>query len=73
MATAKDVRSAPVEEAVPVGIGNCTGELELLPDVEGVTYHEYRCKVCGALVHVGLEHLEVYGLPPEHALPEEGK
>ncbi len=70
MATAKDVRSAPVEEAAPAGVGNCSGELDLLPDVEGTTYHEYRCKVCGALVHVGLEHLEVYGLPPEHALPE---
>ncbi len=72
MATAKDLQKAPVveEEAAPASGGNCTGELVLLPDVEGTTYHEYKCKVCGAIVHVGLEHLELYGLPPEHAQPE---
>ncbi len=67
MATAKEKAPASVEEAVAVGVGNCSGELELLPDVEGVTYHEYRCKVCDAIVHVGLEELEANGLPPEHA------
>ncbi len=69
---AEDLQQAPslVEEAVPADVGNCRGELAILPDVEGTTYHEYRCTTCGAIVHVGLEHLEVYGLPPEHALPE---
>jgi hypothetical protein len=53
--------------------GNCAGELVQLPDVEGTTYHLYKCKVCGQLVHVGLEDLEAHGMPPEHAMPEEGK
>ena len=53
--------------------GNCAGELEQLPDTEGTTYHQYKCKVCGALVHVGLEALEEHGMPEEHALPEEEK
>jgi len=60
-------------DAAPVGVGNCTGELVQLPDVEGTTYHEYTCKVCGALVHVGLEDLELNGLPPEHHKREEDK
>ena len=48
--------------------GNCAGELELLPaEAEGLTFNLYKCKVCGQLVHVGHEHLEVYGLPLEHA------
>jgi hypothetical protein len=67
---------APAEEAkaeeVVVLPGNCAGELEMLPDVEGTTYHEYTCKVCGQLVHVGLEDLEANGLPPQHHKREEG-
>ena len=52
--------------------GNCAGELVLLPaEAEGLTFNMYKCKVCGQLVHVGHEHLEVYGLPPEHARLEE--
>ena len=52
--------------------GNCAGELALLPaEAEGLTFNMYKCKVCGQLVHVGHEHLEVYGLPPEHAKLEE--
>jgi hypothetical protein len=58
---------------VVAGVDNCTGDLVQLPDVEGTTYHLYKCKVCGQLVHVGLEHLELYGLPPEHARLEEDK
>jgi len=81
--------AAPVEEAAPAPspsrssrkkaqaqpsvAGNCVGELVQLPDVEGTSYHEYTCKVCGQIVHVGLEHLEANGLPPEHALPEQGE
>ncbi len=58
---------APVEPHVALP-GNCAGELELLPaEAEGLTFDMYKCKVCGQLVHVGHEHLEVYGLPPEHA------
>jgi hypothetical protein len=67
---------APEAPAEPVVVlpGNCDGELVMLPDVEGTTYHMYKCKVCGQLVHVGLEHLELYGLPPQHhKLEEEGK
>jgi len=60
-------------DAAPVGVGNCTGELVQLPDIEGTTYHEYTCKVCGQLVHVGLEDLELNGLPPEHHKREEDK
>ncbi len=41
--------------------------------LEGTTYHEYTCKVCGQLVHVGLEDLELNGLPPEHHKREEDK
>ncbi len=67
MATAKEKASAPVEEVVAVGVGNCSGELVQLPDVEGTTYHEYKCQVCGQIVHVGHEDLEANGLPPEHA------
>ena len=56
---------AAVYVALP---GNCAGELELLPaEAEGLAFNMYKCKVCGQLVHVGHEHLEVYGLPPEHA------
>ena len=52
--------------------GNCAGELELLPaEAEGLTFNMYRCRECGQLVHVGHEHLELYGLPPEHAKLEE--
>ncbi len=76
--------AAPAEEAparrtrrkaepVVVLPGNCDGELELLPDVEGTTYHEYTCKVCGQLVHVGLEDLEQNGLPTQHHKREEDK
>jgi hypothetical protein len=66
----EDARAEPVV-VLP---GNCDGELEMLPDVEGTTYHMYKCKVCGQLVHVGLEHLELYGLPPQHhKLEEEAK
>jgi hypothetical protein len=69
------VAEGAVEEAAPEPVvvleGNCDGELEMLPDVEGVTYHEYRCKECGQLVHVGLEHLELYGLPTQHHKREE--
>ncbi len=79
--------AAPIEEAAPAPsrsrkraaqaqpsvAGNCTGELEMLPDVEGTTYHEYTCKVCGQVVHVGLEDLEANGLPPEHHKREEDK
>ncbi len=54
--------------------GNCAGELEALPQVEGVTHTAYKCKVCGQVVYVGHEDREVNGLPPEHAkLLEEGK
>jgi len=54
--------------------GNCAGELVLLPtEAEGLTFHMYQCKVCGQLVHVGLEHVELYGLPPEHAKLEEAQ
>ena len=62
-----------VPDAAPVGVGNCNGELELLPDVEGTTYHEYTCKVCGQVVHVGLEDLEQNGLPTQHHKREEDK
>jgi hypothetical protein len=77
---------APVEEAPapsrssrkkaqiqPSVAGNCVGELVQLPDVEGTTYHEYTCKVCDQIVHVGLEDLEQNGLPPEHHKREEDK
>lgn len=60
-------------DVAPVGVGNCSGELVQLPDVEGTTYHKYKCAVCGAVVHVGLEDLELYGLPSEHAPLEEDK
>jgi len=74
--------AAPVEEAptrrsrrkaepVVVLEGNCGGELEMLPDVEGTTYHEYTCKACGQLLHVGLEDLEANGLPTQHHKREE--
>ncbi len=53
--------------------GNCAGELEALPGVEGVTHTAYTCKDCGAIVHVGHEELEANGLPTQHARPEEGK
>jgi hypothetical protein len=52
--------------------GNCAGELVLLPaEAEGLTFNMYKCAVCGQLVHVGHEHLALYGLPPEHAKLEE--
>jgi hypothetical protein len=52
--------------------GNCAGELELLPaEAEGLTFNMYKCKECGQRVHVGHEHLDLYGLPPEHAKLEE--
>jgi len=72
---AVEPEAAPEEEVkvekVVVLPGNCDGELVMLPDVEGVTYHEYTCKVCGQLVHVGLEDLEQNGLPPQHHKLEE--
>ena len=61
---------APAEPVVVLP-GNCDGELEMLPDIEGTTYHEYTCKVCGQVVHVGLEDLEQNGLPPQHHKREE--
>jgi len=60
-------------EPVVVLPGNCDGELEMLPDVLGTTYHEYTCKVCSQLVHVGLEDLEANGLPTQHHKREEEK
>jgi hypothetical protein len=62
----------PVEPVVVLP-GNCGGDLVLLPDIEGTTYHEYTCKVCGQLVHVGLEDLEANGLPTQHHKREEDK
>jgi len=53
--------------------GNCAGELEALPGVEGVAHTAYKCQVCGAIVHVGHEEMEANGLPTQHAKPEEGK
>jgi hypothetical protein len=74
---AEDAATPAPEEAkaepVVVLPGNCGGELVMLPDVDGTTYHEYACKVCGAVVHVGLEELEVNGLPPQHHKVEEDK
>ncbi len=67
--TRRGRRKAP---EVVVLEGNCGGELVQLPDIEGVTYHEYTCKVCGQLVHVGLEDLEANGLPTQHHKREEG-
>ncbi len=64
-------RSRRKAEPVVVLPGNCGGELEMLPDVEGTIYHEYTCKVCGQLVHVGLEDLEANGLPTQHHKREE--
>ncbi len=64
-------RSRRKAEPVVVLEGNCGGELEMLPDIEGVTYHEYTCLVCGQLVHVGLEDLEANGLPTQHHKREE--
>ena len=70
---ATDAVPDTVPDAVPMGVGNCDGELVQLPDVEGTTYHEYTCTVCGAVVHVGLEDLEANGLPPENHKREEDK
>ncbi len=64
MATAKE--KAPVEEEQVLSPSNCSGELVQLPDVEGTTYSEYQCQVCGRIVHVGHEEREANGLPPEH-------
>jgi len=64
---------APKAEKVVVLPGNCAGELEALPGVEGVTHTQYKCKVCGQIVYVGHEHLAEYGLPTQHAKPEEDK
>jgi hypothetical protein len=60
---------ATAAEAAPVVVlpGNCDGELEALPAVEGVTHTAYKCKVCSAIVHVGHEEMEANGLPPQHA------
>jgi hypothetical protein len=68
--------AAPAPEEVkaePVVVlpGNCDGELEAQPAVEGVTHTQYKCKVCGALVHVGHEEMEANGMPTQHAKPEE--
>jgi hypothetical protein len=77
-----DANELPVEEAVPeeapaepvvVLEGNCGGELEELPQVEGVTYTQYKCKECGQIVHVGHEEREANGLPPQHHKREEDK
>jgi len=61
------------EAAVVVLPGNCAGELEALPAVEGVTYTAYKCTVCGQVVYVGHEDFETNGLPPQHAKLEEDK
>ena len=63
---------APAEKVVVLP-GNCAGELEALPAVEGVTHTQYKCKECGQLVHVGHEELELFGLPPQHHKLEEDK
>jgi hypothetical protein len=69
--------AAPEEEAkaepVDVLAGNCGGELEELPQVEGVTFTQYKCKECGQLVHVGHEEREANGLPTQHHKLEEDK
>ena len=76
--------AAPVEEVAapeeevktePVVVlpGNCGGELEALPDVEGVTHTAYKCKECGQIVHVGHAELEANGLPTQHHKHEEDK
>ncbi len=64
---ANEENTAPALADEPAPLANCTGELVQLLDVEGTTYHEYKCKVCGQIVHVGLEDLEANGLPPEHS------
>lgn len=71
-APAPSPRRRAKAEPVVVLDGNCSGELALLPDIEGTTYHEYTCTVCGQLVHVGLEDLEANGLPTQHHKREEG-
>jgi hypothetical protein len=63
---------APAEKVVVLP-GNCDGELEAQPQVEGVTHTQYKCKVCGQLVHVGHEEFELFGLPPQHHKLEEDK
>jgi hypothetical protein len=72
---ATDGTPAPEEEvpAEPVVVlpGNCDGELEAQPQVEGVTHTQYKCKECGQLVHVGHEEFEANGLPPQHHKLEE--
>ncbi len=67
---AEDLQQAPEVVVLP---GNCAGELEALPAVEGVTHTAYRCLVCGQIVHVGHEEMEANGLPTQHARSEEGK
>ncbi len=72
MATEKDVQKAPAPAGVAlVTTSNCKGKLVRLADPgEGVTHNNYRCTVCGQVVHVGHEELEANGLPPEHAKPD---
>lgn len=64
---------APVEDApalpdeLVASPANCTGELVLLPHVEGTTFNQYQCQTCGQIVTVSLEDLDEYGLPTEHS------
>jgi len=82
----EDLQQAPAEDVTPevapeeapaekvvVLPGNCDGELEAQPQVEGVTYTAYKCKVCGEIVYVGNEHEALYGLPTQHHKREEDK
>jgi hypothetical protein len=70
---AEDLQKEEQAPEVVVLPGNCAGELEALPAVEGVTHTAYKCKVCGQVVYVGHEDLEANGLPTQHARLEEDK
>lgn len=60
--------AAPALPDEPVAApANCTGELVLLPHVEGTTFNQYQCQTCGQIVTVSLEDLDEYGLPTEHS------
>lgn len=56
--------------AQPSVEGNCVGELEQLPSVEGATSNRYECQVCHQVVVVGHEQLAESGVPREHAALE---
>lgn len=65
-----DVVDAPVvdapalpDELLVAAPANCTGELVLLPHVDGTTFNEYQCQTCGQIVHVSLED----EIPLEHS------